>query len=304
MREATTISDPSVRKELQDIPALFWTLVPEDAINLGYDFYLEKALHRDDPAQQRIVALIEDKYKIFRLFDDWPRAARYVNALIDAAITYKRGLDRTAKNYDQAKAFAMEKKDAVRRNRILTATKDGLVRGGVRLLIVGLTVFSAVLTLLHLDVIRLERLEQGGGTHTVAALAVAGLVTLVTIYLEISKLDRLERDLLLNYELALIRARIAHAESRMRELRNAYGMIRRDYCTLLNQPAPDEQQALTHLLALVQHDLQQDRQELNKVERQLQQSTLRRLLRMLGIGGNKVADCAEDHEATVAADLD
>jgi hypothetical protein len=294
MRDETTNLETSIREELQGIPSLFWTLVPEDAINLGYDFYLEKALPRDDPAQQRIVALIEDKYKIFRLFDDWPRAARYVNALIDAAISYKRGLDRTAKNYDQAKAFANEKKDAVRRNRILTATKDGLIRGGVRLLIVGLTVFSAVLTLLHLDVIRLERLEQGGGTHTVAALAVAGLITLMTIYLEISKLDRLERDLLLNYELALIRARIAHAESRMRELRNAYGMIRRDYCTLLEQPAPDEQQALTHLLALVQHDLEQDRQELDKVECQLQQSTLRRLLRMLGIDRSKEADCVEE----------
>jgi hypothetical protein len=291
MSEETRTLDHSTAEDLKEIPALFWTLVPEDAINLGYDFYLETALSQDDPTHQRIAALIEEKYKIFRRFDEWPRAARYVNALIDAAMSYKRGLERAARNYDQAKSFAKEKKDAVRRNRILTATKDGLVRGGVRLLIVGLTVFSAVLTLLHLDVIRLERLEQGGGTHTVAALAVAGLITLITIYLEISKLDRLERDLLLNYELALIRARIAHAESRMRELRNAYGMIRRDYCTLLNRPAPDEQQALTHLLALVQHDLVQDRHELTNIECQLQQSTLRRLLRMIGIGRKVDEDC-------------
>ena len=251
-------------RDLKAINLLFWSVLPEEAIGLGYLMYLEAELKPDDPYRARAVADLERRARLFARFEKNPRAQLYIGSLHQAALSYARGLHRANRTYDNARREAVAKKEAAKRTNVLTATRQGLMRGAMKLGLAGVAVFAAAMaTVLKLNVHTPTNLSPWW-----TALALAGLVILVTIWHELATINRYERDIYQNYAKELHRARIRRVKRQKMELESAYATAAGAYWTVLCRDYPGGDGAPLKLLGLADQHLIEEEHELRQVQQE------------------------------------
>ncbi|MCB0360552.1 MAG: hypothetical protein KDD44_12975, partial [Bdellovibrionales bacterium] len=183
-----TVLDPlqvgAASRDLEHIDPLFWTVTPEDAINLGYAWYVQHSEPAGSPMQDHAATSVAEREAFFEHFAHIPRARAYFTEIREAALTYARGLLNAHHHYSLQLEEARQRKHQRRRDNVLTATRTGFIRGGVKLLTTSMTALFASMAVLNKFLV--EHSAPIGWT----ALAVAGGVLLMTIYFETGKIAR------------------------------------------------------------------------------------------------------------------
>lgn len=261
----------------------------EDAVNLGYLLYRRTSLLQtpNDPRYREVEASINRRRELLSRYEDDEQGQLLVLAISEAAISYCDGLLRAKRIFDEKERLANDRHKAATRNRILTATKSGLVRGAVKLFLVGITVFSAALALLNPNPQLVAQLQHGQGNSWLTAMAFAGVIVLITIWFEITKLSATQDELFFKFGLSLARARVERESHCELELRNAWGMVERDFQRILGESMNAEDGALEALLGPGRERREEYVRDMDRHTVELQQSAVRRVLVMLGLAASQ-----------------
>lgn len=278
---------------------------PTDVGTLGFLLHIMSLLYEKPghPYYVNADSVIKRRQVEFALLDEYETGHLLVTALWEAAGSYARGLDRAEKIFQSRIFDAEERKSQIRRNRVLTATKNGLVRGGVKLGLICVAIFSTVLTLLQLWPDFFEKVTHGNSSNSwLPAIASAATLAVVSIWLDITKSSSIEEQLNLEYGLERENAHIQRESIRRSELERAWNLFLSDYHRLVGEQGDERDWKMDFVTMTLPGEMgKRDHMvERDRLIDELRESLLTKLLQSVGLKARlKVKKENEDSESEV-----